>query len=313
MTIMTTPVPLEKKSPFRLMSDLEFLRILFSGIAITRPTDFPDRILNICMDLQSICATDADAALGMLALGNEVRYTITHPLYVAILCELVAKKNNVEAEQRLSILAAALTCNIAMIDLQDALQKQQAPLTEEQSAQIRQHPLKAADMLREAGVQDAVWIDTVQYHHERLDGRGYPGILSGDGISMPVRIVSLADTYGAMISPRNYRAVKFSCQSLRETFLKRGAAIDAVLPQTFLEELGIFPPGSFVSLHNGETAIVIRRGTHDRAPQVCSVISLKGVPLPQPILRDSSQEIYSIRDFSPPSKSLTIKLPLLWG
>ena len=79
------------------------------------------------------------------------------------------------------ILAAALTCNIAMIELQDMLQTQQAPLTEEQTTQIRQHPEKAASMLRQAGVQDAVWLDTVLHHHERWDGGGQRPAFRGQG------------------------------------------------------------------------------------------------------------------------------------
>lgn len=311
---MPTPTPTDPQSPFKLMSDIELrLRILFSSLAVARTTDFPARILNICTDLQHLCETDADAALGILVLGTEVRYTITHPLHVALLCELVARKNGIDAEHRLPILAAALTCNIAMIELQDMLQTQQAPLTEEQTTQIRQHPEKAASMLRQAGVQDAVWLDTVLHHHERLDGKGYPGTLSGDDISVPVRIVSLADIYGAMISPRNYRGAKFSCHTLREAFLKRGAAMDAALPQMFMDELGVYPPGAFVTLNNGETAVVIRRGATAMTPQAQSVVSPKGAPLPAPLLRDTAEEIYSIRDFAPPSKGLAIKRQILWG
>ena len=312
---MPTPAPAaDTQSPFKVMSDIELrLRMLFSSLAVARTTDFSARILNICRDLQHLCEIDADAALGILVLGTEVRYTITHPLHVALLCELVARKNGIDAERRQPILAAALTCNIAMMELQDMLQTQQAPLTEEQSAQIRQHPENAAEMLRKAGVQDAVWIDTVRHHHERLDGKGYPGTLSGNYISVPVRIVSLADTYGAMISPRNYRAVKFSWQSLRDVFLKRGAAMDAALPQLFIDELGVFPPGAFVTLNNGETAVVTRRGANTLAPQVQSVVSSKGVPLSAPLLRDSAQEPYSIRDFAPPSKGMAIKRQVLWG
>lgn len=312
---MPTPTPAAgPQSPFKVMSDIELrLRILFSSLAVARTTDFPARILNICTDLQHLCDIDADAALGILVLGTEVRYTITHPLHVALVCELVARTSGIDAERRLPILAAALTCNIAMIELQDTLQTQQAPLTEEQTIQIRQHPEKAAAMLREAGVQDAVWIDTVLYHHERLDGKGYPGKLSGDQISLAVRIVSLADTYGALISPRNYRAAKFSPHALREVFLKRGAAMDATLPQLFIDELGVYPPGAFVTLNNGETAIVTRRGAHTLSPQVQSVISAKGTPLPAPLLRDSTQEPYSIRDLAPPSKGLAIQRQTLWG
>ena len=311
---MITPAPIEKQSPFRVMADIELrLRILFSSLATSGSSDFPSRIIRICRDLQSACEMDADAALGMLLLGDEIRYTITHPLHVAILCELTAKKKGIADEPRLSILAAALTSNIAMIELQDTLQKQQAPLTKEQSEKIRQHPKRAANMLREAGVQDEIWINTVQQHHERRDGKGYPEALSGDDISVPVRIVSLADTYGAMISPRNYRAAKFSRESLCEIFLKRGAEIDESLPPLFIKELGVFPPGAFVKLHNGETAVVVRRGANAMTPQVQSVVSPKGVPLPAPLLRDSGQDIYSIREMAPPSKGFAINRQLLWG
>lgn len=309
-----TSSPNENLSPFRLMADIELrLRMIFSSLATAGSTDLPGRIIKICRDLQEVCEMDADAALGMLLLGDERRYTVTHPLHVAILCELTAKKIGIAAEPRLSILAAALTSNIAMIELQNTLQKQQAPLTKEQSEKIRLHPREAAEMLRIAGVQDEVWIDIVQHHHERLDGKGYPESLSGDDISIPVRIASLADIYSAMISPRNYRAAKFSHHSLSETFLKRGAEMDASLPHLFINELGVFPPGTFVNLHNGETAVVVRRGVNAMKPQVQSVVSPKGVPLSVPQLRDSSQDNYAIREMAPPSKGFVINRQLLWG
>lgn len=313
-TPMATPAPIKKLSPFRLMADIELrLRMIFSSLATAPSTGLPSRIINICGDLQSVCEMDADAALGMLLLGDEGRYTVTHPLHVAILCELTAKKNGIATEPRLSILAAALTSNIAMIELQNTLQKQQAPLTKEQSEKIRLHPREAADMLRKAGVRDEVWIDTVQHHHERLDGKGYPESLSGDDISVPVRIASLADTYSALISPRNYRAAKFPHKSLSEIFLKRGAEMDESLPHLFIKELGVFPPGAFVSLNNGETAVVVRRGANAMTPQVQSVVSSKGVPMSAPLIRNTGQEIYSIREMAPPSKGFVINRQLLWG
>ncbi len=311
---MVTPAPIEKPSPFRHMADIELrLRIIFSSLATAQLADLPGRIIKICSDLQNVCEMDVDAALGMLLLGDEIRYTITHPLHVAILCELIAKKKGIAAEPRLSILAAALTSNIAMIELQDTLQKQQAPLTPNQSEMIRLHPKQAADMLSEAGVQDEVWINTVLNHHERLDGKGYPRSLSGNDISVAVRILSLADIYCAMISPRNYRAAKTSHDSLREIFLKRGTQMDESLPQLFIKELGVLPPGTFVKLHNGETAVVVRRGANAMTPQVQSVVSAKGMPLPVPQLRDSGQDIYSIREMTPPSKGFVINRQLLWG
>ena len=300
-------------SPFRRMTDIQLrLRMLYSNLTTARATDFPNQVLKISRDLQSVCEFDADAALGILFLGDDGRYTITHPLHVAILCELAAKHLEIAAGSRLYIVAAALTSNIAMIELQNTLQKQQSPLTGEQSEKIQLHPLQAVDMLRQAGVKDEIWINAVLHHHERLDGKGYPGALRGDQISLPARILSLADTYSAMISPRNYRVVKFAREALRTTFLKRGAEMDESLAHLFVNELGVFPPGAFVTLQNEEVAIVVRRGTNAMEPQVKSVLSSKGVPLAAPILRDSGQDTYAIREMIPPSKGFVINRQLLW-
>ena len=47
--------------------------------------------------------------------------------------------------------------------------------------------------------------ESVRWHHERSDGSGYPDALAGDDLPMPVRVMALADTFDAMISPRPYR------------------------------------------------------------------------------------------------------------
>ena len=308
------PAPVEKPSPFHIVADIKLrLRSIFSGIVAAQTTDLPGRIAKLCRDLQNLCEMDADAALGTLHLDHEGRYTIVHPLHVAILCELIAKRKGVAAEPRLSLLAAAITSNIAMIELQDTLQKQDTSLTPEQLEAIRLHTLQGVDMLLAAGVQDDVWIKTVLHHHEKLDGSGYPGALRGDDIPLPVRILSLADTYSAMITPRCYRGQILARDALRDIFLKRGAEMDPALAQVFIKEMGVFPPGAFVKLHNSEVAVVIRRGDNAMAPLVQSLIGPRGAPLPVPLRRDSSKEDYAIREMVAPDKIAVIDPHHLWG
>jgi len=307
-------VPVEKPSPFHLVADIKLrLRSIFAGIVADQTTDLPGRIIKLCRDLQSLCEMDADAALGTLHLDHDGRYTIIHPLHIAILCELIAKRKGVAAEPRLSLLAAAITSNIAMIGLQDALQKQETPLTPEQLQMIRLHTVHGVDMLLAAGVQDDVWIKTVLHHHEKLDGSGYPGALLGDDIPLPVRILSLADTYSAMITPRCYRSQILARDALRDIFLKRGAEMDAALAQVFIKEMGVFPPGAFVKLHNGEVGVVVRRGENAMAPLVQSLIGPRGAPLPAPLRRDSSKEGFAIREMVAPDKTAAIDPHFLWG
>lgn len=307
-------IPSEKPSPFHIVADIKLrLKLIFTGIVADQTTDLPGRIIKLCKDLQNLCEMDADAVLGTLHLDHEGRYTIIHPLHVAILCELIAKRKGVAAEPRLSLLAGAITSNIAMIELQDTLQKQETQLTAEQLEAIRLHSLHGVEMLLAAGVQDDVWIKTVLHHHEKLDGSGYPGALRGDDIPLPVRILSLADTYSAMITPRVYRIQILARDALRDIFLKRGAEMDAALAQVFIKEMGVFPPGAFVKLQNGEVAVVVRRGDNAMAPLVQSLVGPRGAPLPVPLRRDTSKEDFAIREMVCPDKTVPIDPHQLWG
>ena len=220
--------PVEKTSPFHIIEEFKRrVRGIFEGIITGQGVDIPERVLKLVNDMQAVCEMDVDAALGMLHLDTESRYTIVHPLHVTILAELIGRKKGMSPEERQSMLAAALTSNVAMIELQEQLQKQDGPLTDMQKAEIKMHPLQSVDLLLEVGVKDDVWISTVLQHHEKLDGSGYPGVIRGDDIPLAVRIIALADTYSAMVTPRVYRAQILARDALRDIFLKRGGEMDA--------------------------------------------------------------------------------------
>ena len=306
--------PPSAPSPFHLLEDFQIrLKAIFHGIIYRQGDDLPERVIKLCKELQDLCETDSDAVLAMFHTDVEGRYTLTHPLAVAALSELIVKRKGVSPEERLPILAASLTANVAMIDLQETLQKQETPLTDEQREAIRLHPLQAAELLTESGVQDQVWIKTVLHHHEKLDGSGYLGALRGEDIPLSVRIVSLADSYSAMIAPRVYRDQILAKDALRDIFLKRGVEVDEELAQLFIKELGVFPPGAFVRLANGEIAIVIKRGAAGNCPVVQSVMGPRGAPLLAPVRRDTTHENYAIREMVARYKGVNIDMHRLWG
>lgn len=308
------PRPVEKVSPFHIIEEFKRrVRGLFEGILSGQGTDISERVIKLTKDIQAVCDLDADAALGMLHLDTESRYTIVHPLHVTILAELIGRKKGMSTEERQIMLAAALTANVAMIELQEQLQKQDGPLTDEQKAEIRTHPLSAVDLLLACGVKDDFWIATVLHHHEKLDGSGYPGAMRGETIPLSVRIISLADTYSAMVTPRVYRAQILARDALRDIFLKRGGEMDAELAQTFIKELGVFPPGTYVKLQNGEVGIVSRRGENAMKPIVQAVIGPRGAPLPHPIKRDSADPDYTIREMVARDRAAKLDVHRMWG
>lgn len=100
---------------------------------------------------------------------------------------------------------AAILHDIGKIAVPDAILNKNGPLTSEEQEVIRSHPLNGVRMVEPLeSVKDT--IPLIRWHHERMDGKGYPDGLPGDQIPLLVRVLSVADVYDALSSDRPYRA-----------------------------------------------------------------------------------------------------------
>lgn len=302
------------KLPERVVfEELKFsYRLIIASLDGGKPDNFQEKIIHVCQGIQELCKLDADAALGSIHLDPICRYTTIHPLHKAVLSELLAKRMNISPQERLSMMAAALTANISMLNLQELLHAQRMPLTETQKEMIRLHPLLSVEILSELGVKDEQWIRTVLAHHERLNGSGYPTGMKGEEITLGARIIALADIYGAVIKPRAYREALHAKDALKDIFVAHCDKEDNELIHLFIKEIGIYPPGCFVKLQNGETAIVTRRGISPATPKVKSILDALGMPLVHSISRDTSIKQLAISGALPRNKLVAINFRSLW-
>jgi two-component system cell cycle response regulator len=113
------------------------------------------------------------------------------------------------------------------------------PLTDEEWALIREHPIISDRLLSEVDVHPFVR-QIARWSHERIDGAGYPDGLAADDIPMPARIVFVADTFDAMASDRPYRPGRSIEAVLEEIRAHTGAQfcplVVEALEQVWLEE-----------------------------------------------------------------------------
>lgn len=260
---------------------------------------YPYLCLGIVNDLQRICNDNPDAILAGMQISHHLPYGLIHPLHCGVLCELLGKRLNVPLMKRVALVAGAISHDVGICQLQEKLHRQTTPLTDNQWQRIQRHPNDSAELLRQAGVDDPIWLDVVAQHHERLDGSGYPAALNGNQIRPESRILSIADIYTAMIRPRAYRDAFVAKDALRNLFKDRGATVDPQLVELFVRSIGVFPPGAFVRLANGETAVIQKRGAEASRPVCYSVIGRYGDPLPQPLLRDTSEPLYAVLEMLP--------------
>lgn len=286
---------------------------LICGPTSTRE-NFSQHILYIRGLISQACALCEDAAIATSLLERHGRYSIRHSLDVAITCHIVGESLGINEPELTSTVAAALTMNVSILQLQDDLQAQQGPLTRDQREIIQRHPEASVDLLCERGVTDEAWIGAVLSHHEAVDGSGYGLAKKGDEISLPSQLVSLADVYCARISSREYRRALRPNAALRALFLDQGTKVREGLASQFIKAIGVFPAGTPVRLDNGEIAVVTSRGTGATTPLVCSVIGPLGMPLVVPIRRDTGRPTFGVREVVEWSELGAVpSMQSLWG
>ncbi|WP_421868525.1 HD-GYP domain-containing protein [Motiliproteus sp.] len=245
--------------------------------------------------IQKGCRQQPTGLLAALQLNRNAQFQHVKELYCGVLAELIGVKCKVAPASRLSMICAALTQDIGMLDLQDdRLDRQSIALTEQQQRQIRKHPIDGIKILTQAGVDDRIWLSIVERHHERLDGTGYPHRLDEGQIDMGSRIMTLVDNFVAMARPRGDRAAMMPPQILQQIFRNRGEQIDPRLAKVLIDVLGLKPPGCWVHLANGEIAVVVRPSSHNAFPVVASIIGPDGEHYEQAIERDSGEHGFNI-------------------
>ncbi len=107
-------------------------------------------------------------------------------------------------------------------------------LSKKEFREVRSLPLKAANLLKSiSSLKPALPI--ILHRHERFDGKGYPQSLRGDEIPLGARIVSVVDSFVAMLSQRHYRRSKTVAEALHEIEAHKGSQFDPVVVETFLK------------------------------------------------------------------------------
>ncbi len=303
-------------SPFHhIEAVLEKLNKIFRYM-IYKPANpakkIPDKLLALSNGIIELCEYDIDATIGSIHVGRDHDYTIIHPLHCAIISYVLATKVGIRDRRLNSILCAALTSNLGMFELQKVLENQPRRLTPEQKAEVEKHTMRSAILLRRNNTLDKLWVEIVLQHHEKQDGSGYPRGLKGKQFIREARILAVADRYHAMVSSRNYRQGLSPTEALKHIFTDRGKEVDEGLSALLIKEMGIYPPGAYVQLKNGETAIVARRGKNKMKPLVKSLVAPNGRYYITPRARDTAEKEYRIMGLTNPPKNYRHDLVKIW-
>jgi HD-GYP domain-containing protein (c-di-GMP phosphodiesterase class II) len=137
-------------------------------------------------------------------------------------------------------------------------------LTPEEYDIMKQHSVLGKDVLEGVKGLEALVVDTAHYHHERVDGNGYPEKLDATLLHKFIRMVSVVDVYDAITSDRCYQQGRSAFEALKILFSETDKHFDKELVEVFIRMIGIYPPGTLVEMSNGEVGIVISSNPNSR-------------------------------------------------
>lgn len=191
---------------------------------------------------------DAVVALGLRVKYREVR---AHNVRVARLCVGIGRQLSMSAAELRVLAQAGLLHDVGKLLIPEAVLDKHAPLDESEWSLMRTHPEMGLTLLERVG-QTSRDVMAVLYHHERLDGSGYPYGLQAEAIPIEARIVAVADTYDALTSDRPYRDACPPAAARRVLLEEAGSRLDPRVVSAL-----------FAALGTPRTAIAWRRMLHD--------------------------------------------------
>jgi hypothetical protein len=227
---------------------------------------------------------------------EQTLYGVVRSLHAAAAAWLVASRLGWPPERCLTLVKAAFTMNLGMLELQERLSNQARLPNPMQRQAIKLHPQTSVAILEDSGVTDAEWLQTVAQHHERPGGNGYPtGIVDVCEMANALRAV---DVYTAKLAGRSGRDRLPPARAARDLLVEeRGNPFALAL----VTEFGLHPPGSIVRLHDGEVAVVVQRTADSTAPRVAVLNGRRGEPLADPVHREAGGREFGIAGSAEPN------------
>lgn len=169
-----------------------------------------------------------------LAIDAKDHYTYGHSQRVAHYSLAIAREMNYSDVELARLERACYLHDVGKIGIPESILNKPEALTFEEFEVMKSHPDKGAEILKDIPFLNRV-MGIIRHHHERFDGGGYSGGLSGDDIPLSSRIMAVADTFDAMTSDRPYRKGRTQTEAFDEVRRCSGSQFDPKVVDAFVK------------------------------------------------------------------------------
>jgi putative nucleotidyltransferase with HDIG domain len=212
-------------------------------------------------EISDSVARNPGAIISLARLKTADDYTYMHSVAVCAMMVALAKQLDLDEAQTRDCGMAGLLHDLGKVAMPPEVLNKPGKLTDAEFVIIKTHPTEGFKMLKASPGVDAVSLDVVLHHHEKVDGTGYPERLKADAISVYAKMGAVTDVYDAITSNRPYKTGWDPAESLRKMAEWKGH-FDPKVFQAFVKSMGIYPVGSLVRLTSGRIGVVTEQSAH---------------------------------------------------
>lgn len=174
------------------------------------------------------------AKILLQTVGAKDHYTEEHSRRVTLLADVFSKYLKLDNRQVSDLQIAAAFHDIGKIGIPDNILLKTTRLTDDEYQVIKTHPVIAANIFSVSDIYKDIY-PIMYYHHERYDGKGYPTGMKGKQIPLLARILSICDSFDAIVSKRTYKEGATIEFALSEIEKGAGTQFDPELAPKFIK------------------------------------------------------------------------------
>lgn len=186
---------------------------------------------------------------------NAKSYLINHTIRSTVIAIAIALQLHMPLSQMIDLGVSCILHEIGMLSLPPQLYMTQRKLTPGERKKIKTHSIEGLKIVQKLEFSAPIQMGVLQ-HHEKENGTGYPQGLSAEKITNIAKIISVACSFEAITSPRNYKSEKTSFDAMLEMLKNENHPYDETIIKALLYSVSLFPIGAYVYLRNGKIGIV---------------------------------------------------------
>jgi HD-GYP domain-containing protein (c-di-GMP phosphodiesterase class II) len=184
-------------------------------------------------------------------------YMYSHPVNVALISFVIGKWLNLDYLKLENLVRTGLLHDIGKAKIKDSLLNKADILTLEEMEKLKAHPVIGYKILDSVNIFDSEILQGVLFHHERMDGTGYPLGLKGEKINLFSRIIAIADTFDAITANKSYRKKNSPLKAVEEIQTNSFNRLDPYICQIFVNNIITYYNGRAIRLSNEQVGIIV--------------------------------------------------------